>query len=145
MSVEADDLVTAVRAAGLRVTRPRRAVCEVVARHHAEHLTAAAIVDRVGGDADQSTVYRTLEALEDAGVLTHTHFGHGPLVYHLVDDTPHHHVVCEGCGRVEAITPDILDEVVTAIVEKTGFQVDPTHLAIAGRCPDCALREEREG
>ena len=122
----------------MRVTRPRRAVCEVVAEHHTEHLTAQAIVEMLAGDVDQSTVYRTLDALEEAGALTHTHLGHRPPVYHLADDEPHQHLVCERCGRAVAFDPSLMDPAVDAIREATGFEIDPSHFAIAGLCVDCS-------
>jgi Fur family ferric uptake transcriptional regulator len=140
MHVDADQLVTALRAAGLRVTRSRRAVCEMVAAHHDEHLTAQAIADRLDGDVDQSTVYRTLDALEKAGVVTHTHLGHGPLVYHLAEDEPHQHLVCSECGSAVAFDPAVMDAAVAEIRRATGFEIDPSHYALGGRCAACAGR-----
>lgn len=137
MHVTADTLVEALRTAGLRVTAPRRAVCEIVARHHAEHLTAAAITERLEGVADQSTVYRTLDVLEEAEILSHTHLGHGASVYHLAGDEPHQHVVCAECGRVVSLDEDLFVGLVAAIRQSTGFEVDTTHFALSGRCPDC--------
>ncbi|HSM01998.1 MAG TPA: Fur family transcriptional regulator [Acidimicrobiia bacterium] len=135
MHITADDLIAALRQAGLRATAPRRAVCEVIARHHGEHLTAAAIVERV--DVDQATVYRTLDSLERAGVLTHTHLGHGPSVYHLADDPPHHHIVCSRCGATVEVSPGDLRSVDDRVGESTGFLVEPGHFALSGLCPDC--------
>lgn len=138
MHVTTDSLVTALRDAGMRVTRPRRMVCEVIARHHAEHLTAASITDRLSGAVDQSTVYRTLDALQEAGAVTHTHFGHGPLVYHLAGDEPHQHLVCDRCGRAVAFDPSVMDGVIAAIRAQTGFAVDTSHVALSGTCADCS-------
>ena len=47
-----------------------------------------------------STVYRTLDALTDLGIVDHVHFGHGRAVYHRTDEA-HQHLVCEQCGAVE--------------------------------------------
>ena len=71
MHISADILVEALRSQGLRITAARRAVCAVIAERHGQHLTAATILNDVrateGAKADQSTVYRTLDALEEAG------------------------------------------------------------------------------
>jgi Fur family ferric uptake transcriptional regulator len=135
--VTTESLVSALRSAGIRVTHPRRAVCEVVARHHGDHLTAAAITERLAGAADQSTVYRTLDVLEQAGVLTHSHLGHGPSVYHLADDEPHQHLVCDVCGRAFAFDLGVLEAPIAQIRRDLGFVVDPAHFALSGRCARC--------
>jgi len=91
-----------------------------------------------GAVANRATVYRTLEALEEAGVLRHTHLGHGPAVYHLADEPPHQHLVCAVCGATSSIAADRLAEVLQAITEATGFVPDPAHFAITGLCRECA-------
>ena len=135
MHIAADDLIGALRASGLRATAPRRAVCEVIARHHGEHLTAAAILERA--PVDQATVYRTLDALEQAKVLTHTHLGHGPSVYHLADDPPHHHIVCSRCGATAEVPDADLATAVERVGDTTGYRVEPGHFALSGLCPHC--------
>jgi Fe2+ or Zn2+ uptake regulation protein len=140
--IPADQLIDVLRADGLRITRARTAICEVLASAHTEHLDAAAIRDRViasgGPHVDQSTVYRTLEVLEDAGVLAHSHLGHGPAVYHLAEDADHQHLVCSNCGRTVAVGADKLAEWTAEIAAHTGFHVDASHFALTGLCVDCA-------
>jgi|SRR3990170_6617215 len=138
MHVDPADLIAALRQAGLRVTAPRREVCEVVARHHDEHLTPALISERLAGRVDQSTVYRTLEALESAGLLRHTHLGHGPAVYHLTDEPPHQHLVCTRCGATAQIDASALRGMLDAITAGSGFVPDPAHFALSGLCARCA-------
>ncbi|OFW65792.1 MAG: hypothetical protein A2Z12_04455 [Actinobacteria bacterium RBG_16_68_21] len=141
MHLGADELVETLRRAGLRATAARRAVCEVVATHHEEHLTPASIVAHLSGRVDQSTVYRTLEALEGAGVLVHTHLGHGPAVYHLTDEPVHQHLVCRRCGRTIEIGSPRLAELLAAITDQTGFVADPAHFALSGLCAGCAAAD----
>lgn len=141
MHTTADRLLEALRAEGLRITSARRAVCSVIAESHADHLTAADILERAeagGASLDQSTVYRTVEALEGSGLLTHTHLGHGAAVYHLADEVEHHHFVCDRCGATVAIVAADLSGWIADIEAKTGFVVDPSHFATSGRCADCA-------
>ena len=141
--VTADDLIDALRRAGLRITAPRRAICEVIAAGHDDHLTAPGILEvarhRSEAKIDQSTVYRTLEALEEAGVVAHGHLGHGASVYHLAEQASHQHIVCERCGRTAAIAEEHLVGFLTEIRERTGFDPDPTHFALSGLCPECAV------
>lgn len=140
--ITADDLTTALRAQGMRITAPRRAICSVVAQSHDEHLDAPTIHARVatelGTPVDQSTVYRTLDALEEAGLLAHMHLGHGPSVYHLAEEAPHQHFVCATCGTTVAVPSSAIDAWAADIRRQTGFVIDPSHFALSGSCADCA-------
>jgi Fur family ferric uptake transcriptional regulator len=134
----AETLIAALRERGWRLTEPRLAVCRLVAESHSQHLTAPAITASLAGEVDQSTVYRTLEALEAAGILTHTHLGHGPSVYHLADEAPHQHMICEVCGEVTELDAAVVAEALAAITRATGFVPDTSHFALSGRCRRCS-------
>lgn len=144
MHITSEALIQVLRSDGLRITKARTAICEVLATSHSEHLDAAAIRSLViaggGPHVDLSTVYRSLEALENAGVLAHSHLGHGPAVYHLAEDADHQHFVCSECGRTVAVGTDKLAEWTGAIQEHTGFVVEPSHFALTGRCRECAAK-----
>ncbi|MBU1227625.1 MAG: transcriptional repressor [Actinobacteria bacterium] len=132
----ADTLIAGLRRAGFRITGARRGVCAVLAGAPGAHLTAAEIATRV--TADTSTVYRTLEALERIGYVTHVHMGHGPGVYHVAPVHPHHHLVCESCGIAVDVPARALESAVASVTEPHGFIADATHFAIVGRCRTCA-------
>ena len=148
MHITSDDLLDALRSHGYRITNARRAICEVIASSHDEHLDAAEILARVqatGTSADQSTVYRTLETLETAGVLTHGHLGHRASVYHLADESPHQHLVCESCGRTIAVDARDVADWAASIRDRTGFEIEPTHFALTGLCAECAAENRASG
>ena len=142
-AVRADDVLAMLRARGGRVTTARRAVVEALVAGGGEHVTAddiAATVQARHPEVHRSTVYRTLDALEDLGVLTHVHLGHGPSSYHLAA-APHHHAVCESCGAVLELPGDVLDDVAAWLEEHHGFALAAQHFALAGTCASCrALR-----
>jgi Fe2+ or Zn2+ uptake regulation protein len=127
-----------LRADGVRITAARRAVVTAIT-DATDHLTAdeiAAHVAVTNPDVHRSTVYRTLDALERLGVVTHVHLGHGRAVYHSTDRL-HHHAYCESCGAVVELPGDALAEVEQRLREETGFQVDSHHFALVGRCRLC--------
>lgn len=136
----ADDLVDALRADGMRITRPRRVMCEVLAETRHEHLTPqtlhARAQDRLGGRIDPSTVYRTLEALTECGAVYHVHLGHGAAVIHLSDLHEHHHLVCEVCGRTVDLPIDEVSSLTGLIGDRYGFVIDSVHFAMVGRCAE---------
>ena len=134
-----DELLDRVRAGGGRITTARRAVLRALLEPPADHLGAedvAARVQRRHPDIHLSTIYRTLEALEDLGLLTHVHLGHGPSTYHLTD-RPHHHAVCRVCGRVVELAPDSFKELGRRLRSDHDFELDTQHFALAGRCRTC--------
>lgn len=138
----ADDLVSVLRREGLRITKARRAICTALAESHDEHLSAADIRDRAsaaaGAPIDQSTVYRTLDVLEDLGFLHHVHLGHGPGVFHLSAESGHHHLVCESCGKAIDLPLNELEPLFADVTARHGFVPHGVHFALAGRCRECA-------
>ena len=127
-----------LRARGYRVTPQRQLVLEAVARlDHATPEEIGAQVQQTARGVNISTIYRTLELLEQIGMVTHTHLGHGAPIYHLASDADHVHLVCRQCGRVSQIGPDAIRPLITALDERHGFETDVGHLTVFGRCRDC--------
>ncbi len=145
MHVEAEALIADLRSAGVRITGARRAICDVLAQSHGDHLSAADIHTRAqtehGATIDPSTVYRTLDVLERSGLLHHVHLGHGPGVVHLTDETNHHHLACESCGSTVDVPLSDFRPLFSDIYERHGFRVAPAHFAIVGRCRTCEQSE----
>lgn len=121
----------------MRITEPRRAICAVLADDEGEHLSAADLLDRVetrlGRSVDLSTVYRTIDVLQEHGVLHHVHLGHGASVVHLSETGVHHHLVCDLCDRTVDLPLDEL-EPLARVLAAHGFSTDTVHFAIVGRC-----------
>src|SRR5215469_14850739 len=85
-----------LRASGYRVTPQRQLVLEAVTRlHHASPEEIRAEVNQTARGVNLSTVYRTLELLEQLGLVTHTHLGHGAAVYHPATEPDHLHLRSE--------------------------------------------------
>ena len=132
-------ILTTLGQEGRRITAGRRAVVEALvgATGHMSADDLATAVRRSNPGVHRATVYRTVEALEAAGLVEHVHLGHGRSVYHLADDI-HQHLVCEVCGTVEEAPPDLLSEVAVRLADERGFVMRPYHFAVLGRCRRCA-------
>ncbi|MGH9214283.1 MAG: Fur family transcriptional regulator [Acidimicrobiales bacterium] len=133
-----DAVLERIRAGGGRVTTAVRAVVQVLADSE-EHLSAADIahaVQRRHPVIYDSTIYRALERLGSAGLVTHLHVGHGPTIYHLAGDL-HGHLVCGKCGAVLDVPATVMRPVAQRVARDYGFALEPSHLALAGRCADC--------
>ena len=133
-----------LRARGYRVTPQRQLVLEAVTK--LEHATPEEIwadVQQTASGVNISTIYRALELLEQLGLVTHTHLGHGAPRYHLAAEADHVHLVCSSCGRITQVAPDAVEPLVTALDEHHGFQTDVGHLTVFGRCASCRASDAK--
>lgn len=138
-----------LRARGLRVTRPRVELLSYLLTADDGHLSAEALIEQaaaVDPPVHRATVYRTLEGLTQAGVLGHVHLSVGPTTYRVAevaaDDLPTGdggdlYVQCVVCGRLAAVPVETWGGTAERIRARTGFVLEPTHVALSGTCPDC--------
>ena len=69
-------------------------------------------------------------------MVIHSHLGHGPATYHLAA-LAHGHLVCEKCGAVVEVPDDIFQGLSRAASARFGFDIQPYHFAVLGRCRTC--------
>lgn len=126
----------------MRLTPQReRIISAVTALGHATPDALAAAVGRDGGSAlSLSTIYRNLEALEQVGVVSHTHLDHHSPTYHLADHANHVHLVCLVCGVVIESEVATADQFVGNLLTRHGFVADMKHMAIHGWCEACSVQ-----
>ena len=133
-----------LRSRGLRMTPQRRAiVTEVMASNG--HISPASLAERVRArvpGVDPSTVYRTLDLLEEVGVLSHTHLENGA-EYHRLADSRHVHLVCSSCGSEDSLSLAEADRLRDLVARHHSFAPDLTHFAISGLCRRCQGRRPR--
>ncbi|NUS12947.1 MAG: transcriptional repressor [Streptomyces sp.] len=130
-----------LRRRGYRLTPQRQLVLEAV--DTLEHATPDGIlceVRKTASGINISTVYRTLELLEELGLVSHAHLGHGAPTYHLADRHHHMHLVCRDCDEVTEVDVSLAAPLGDGLRERFGFETDMKHFAIFGRCRDCAAK-----
>ena len=136
------DLRDELRARGLRWTPQRRLILEVLAETSG-HVTGSEILDRCrerDPETTPSTVYRTLDVLEELGYVHHSHGVDGREEFHVLPETRHAHLQCSSCGGSWEIAPAEATGLVAGIERSRGFTVDVGHLTISGRCAACTAR-----
>ncbi|MGH3436460.1 MAG: Fur family transcriptional regulator [Sciscionella sp.] len=97
-------------------------------------------VQRTVPTVNITTVYRTLDLLDNLGMVRHTHLGHGAPTYS-PDKHEHVHLICHRCDRIEEVPQELLTGLSGTLCERYGFQLDAGHLALSGTCADCAATE----
>lgn len=129
-----------LRKAGRRATSPRTRIAAAL-RHAGGHHSAAEIHQLVQGERDGislSTVYRTLETLEDARLVARADVGRRCTEFQWLDTAqPHHHIVCERCGGEGDLDPAVVVRIAEQIREATGFEPNMDHSIFGGRCASC--------
>lgn len=135
-----------LRERGFRLTPQREIVLHVM--HQIETLaTAEEIFRRVqdmSNAIDISTVYRTLELLQEFQMVSVVDPGDGQRRYELVGvHGPHIHLVCQDCREVIPIDPDEFQEFVDHIRQRHGFTIDISQVSLPGYCNACAGRHHR--
>ncbi len=134
-----------LRAVNQRSTANREAIVSVLG-HASRPLTIPEILDAPHGrDLAQSSVYRNLVVLEDAGLVRRLVTDDEFARYELAEDLTehHHHLVCLGCGRIEDIPADAhlelsLQAATEEIERTTGFRTQHHRIDLVGLCRRCA-------
>lgn len=137
-----DPAEVALRAAGLRVTAPRRAVLTWLADH--PHATADAVGTAVRarlGSVSTQAVYDVLAACVEAGLVRRIQpAGHAAHFERRVADN-HHHVVCRRCGATADVDCAVGPAPCLAPSQAHGFAVDEAEVVFWGLCPGCQGRD----
>lgn len=131
-----DLLASRLRERGLRMTPQRQRVMAAVTE--LVHATPDQVAEAVP-EIDLTTVYRTLEVLEQIGLLAHTHLGHGAPSYRLAGDD-HVHLVCHSCSSVVDLPAELTDALAARLLAEQRFVLDRSHFTVFGTCADCMAR-----
>lgn len=129
----------ALRRQGHRLTPQRLMVLEVI-KQSGRHLTADEIHNTVVSHhpyVNIATIYRTLQWLEEIGLVAPVMFDSGPLRYEYICGAAHHHLICRECGYEQEIGVDILDALKAQLLERYGFAAHLNHMGLPGRCATC--------
>ena len=133
-----DAVLETLKLRGYRMTPQRRAIVDAImsSNGHIAALQIAQKLEKKLPGINASTVYRTLDLLEEIGVVSHTHLGSGA-EYHLTGEHEHVHLVCSNCHRTESLPLDALEPLRKKLLKEHDFLPDFTHFAISGLCSRC--------
>ena len=132
----------ALRSEGVRITRQREAVLDVIGRADT-HVAADEIYQQARArdpGLSLSTIYRTLALLKRHGLVDELHLAEEHHHYEVRPPTQHYHLVCTECGAVEEVEEVFggsVDHLRDALLRERGFAVASLELDIAGVCGRC--------
>jgi len=138
------EFIRKLRERGFRLTPQREMVLSVL--HDLEdHATVEEIharVQKLNSAVDLATVYRTLELLQEFGLLAVIDLGDGLHRYELTSiHGSHHHLQCRRCGKLIRLEQHQLQPFLEALQQQLGFQAEAEHLIIPGLCQACQAEE----
>jgi Fur family ferric uptake transcriptional regulator len=127
-----------LRAASLRVTRPRLAV--LAALHHHPHVDTETVIDVVRnelGTVSHQAIYDVLRVLTDAGLVRRIQPAGAIARYETRVGDNHHHLVCRWCGAIADVDCAAGAAPCLTASQDHGFVVDEAEVVYWGTCPDC--------
>jgi Fur family ferric uptake transcriptional regulator len=131
-----DEAIARLDEAGYRSGAARRRVVELLAGEGCA-LTALEI-DRRLDSVGRASVYRTLEQLERLRLVQRVEIGGDAAGYERTDPVAHHHhIVCEGCGRLSPFSSARLEREIEAISRGADFEISTHDVVLRGLCPRC--------
>ncbi len=128
---------------GYRLTESRRTVVEIVARSE-RALSPLEIYDLARARHNGLglvTVYRTLEKLEELGLIQRVHQPQGCQAFIAAFSGHQHLILCSKCGKVQFFGGDNLDGLIQTIGQETGYQVRDHWLQLFGLCAGCQSQQ----
>lgn len=132
-----------LRAADLRVTRPRVAVLAMVADNpHSDTDTIATAVRRDLGSVSTQAVYDVLRALTEAGLVRRIEPAGSPARFETRVGDDHHHLVCRACGAITDVSGAVGEAPCLDVQDSRGFDLDEAEVTYWGSCPACLARGE---
>lgn len=128
---------------GYKLTTQREAIVKVILENQDKHLSCDEIYNIVGKPYPElgiATVYRTLQLFEKLGIVYKLNFDDGCSRYELSvgsKEHQHHHLICNGCGKVIEVKLDLLDALEDEIEKEEHFTIVDHNLKFYGYCSNC--------
>lgn len=140
---EIEKLKTNLKEKGYKLTPQRRAIVDIIIQNAGCHLTTEELYDLVKNECPEiglATVYRTVQLLEELGVVSKLDLNDGCYRYELVredENHQHHHLICSQCGKVIEVQGDLLEVLEHEIESKYDFKIRNHSVKFYGICSDC--------
>src|SRR5438067_10463987 len=147
LTEEQEIFIKHIQSAGLKRTAQRDLILDVFLRTE-EHLSSEdlyRLVKQEDPSIGQTTVYRTLKLLSEAGLAREVRFGDGRTHYeHNYKHQHHDHMICSECGKIIEFYSPELEAIQDAMAAKYRFQLTEHLLRMIGICADCRRQKKQQ-
>jgi len=130
--------VNTLKEKGLKLTPQRMLIVDII--HDAKgHLTAEEIIRYVQAKmpgVNKSTIYRTLDLLEETGCVYKSELS-DEFIYHHAEEGHHHHLICSQCGETIKCDEELFTPLKNLLKEKYNFNANFKHIVMSGICEKC--------
>jgi len=134
-----DQWLSVLQDSGYRLTAPRRAIVEIMAA--CERALSPVELFDLGRKSQPGlglvTVYRTLEKMEQLGLVQRVHQPDGCHMYLRAARGHQHLILCQNCGKAVLFDGDELTTLFNSVAKSTGFVIKEHWLQLFGLCADC--------
>ena len=144
---EIERLKNNLKEKGYKLTPQRRSIIDGIIKNEGNHLTTEELYDTVKVECPEiglATVYRTVQLLEDIGVVCKLDLNDGCNRYELIhadENHQHHHLICTNCGKVIEVHGDLLEGLENEIQRTYNFEVKNHSLKFYGICNECGIKK----
>jgi Fur family transcriptional regulator, ferric uptake regulator len=143
MRVPSADLQSVLHQVGRRWTGQRQLVLEIL-QNHSGHLDADELF-RLAQLRDPrislSTIYRTLNILNDLGLIEEEHLGEEHHHYEAGSTEEHYHLICSACGEVIEFRSPFANILTATVAKEHDYDIEQMHIEISGYCARCRAKK----
>ena len=136
------NLLNSLKKNGYRITESRKIICELLESDVHFHFNVKQLHKRINSQSksniDRTTIYRTLVALEELGLLQHSHIPHKPAIYFLNNNNQNMHLICETCDEIVDIGNHSINSINLILKKDTNFHTINNNFVFVGQCSKCS-------
>ncbi len=138
-----EEFRSVLRKSGYKATPARFAVLSII-KQSKNPLSAQGVIERLGTDFDQATVYRTFKSLKESGIIRQIDLRHNHAHYEIANDKEHHHLICILCGRIEDVRECGVEDMHSIILRHSKYfsEIRQHALEFYGICKSCNKNHE---
>ena len=135
------NLLNSLKKNGYRITESRKLICELLESNIHFHFNVKQLHQKINSlsksNIDRTTIYRTLVALEELGLLQHSHIPHKSAIYFLNNNNQNVHLICEMCDKIVDVENHSVNSINLILQKDTNFDSINNNFLFVGKCPEC--------
>lgn len=130
-----------LKTSGLKYTKQRESLLKLLYNND-EHCTPDELYEALKEmDPNQNigiaTIYRTLNLLEESGMVTSISFGTAGKKFELANKPHHDHMICKSCNKIIEFQDDVVEQRQLKIAKEHGFKLSSHLMQLYGTCKEC--------